>query len=523
VSIRARLLIATAVILVVALFGADVATYTALRSNLYAQIDTSLELSHRPVEAGVSQSTPGSSSQHPSASGDTLSGTPRGAPQCPAFHGHDVNASGLNPGTFIEVVSTTGRAIWHCTLAELDETRVSRPVLPSHITGFVANRGDDGEPTVYFTAASSSGGPAFRVRASILRSGPDAGGQLIVAVPLTSTSKTLRDLLNLELVATAGAILAALVLGWWLVRASLHPLRDIERTADAISAGQLSERVPDDDARTEVGHVARAFNVMLERIQGAFAARDRTEADLRASEERMRRFVADASHELRTPLAAVRAYAELFDRGAADRPDDLRRVLEGIQGESARMSHLVEDLLLLARLDEGRQMRLDPTDLVALAADAVSTARTVGPEWPVVLAAAAPVEVLGDDLRLRQVLDNLLANVRVHTPPGTVATVRVARDGADAVVSVSDDGPGLTEESRRRIFERFFRADPSRSRDHGGAGLGLAIVDAIVRAHGGSVAVGASLGGGAEFTVRLPLATTRDVDAGGPGLQPPGA
>jgi two-component system, OmpR family, sensor kinase len=507
VSIRGRLLAATAVIAIVALVGADVATYASLRSYLYGQIDTALELSHRPVEASLSQDMDDSTPPpHQSQQAE-------GPFECPTFQGHDVDAVGLNPGTVIRVRSSAGRTVWHCTLPSLGTQHLAAPVLPARITGFTANAADDGEPTVYFTAASRSGSMGYRVRASVLRAGPDAGGQLVIAVPLTGTSKTLDDLRDFEIAATAGAILLALILGWWLVRASLHPLRDIERTADAIAAGQLSERVPGDDARTEVGHVARAFNVMLERIESAFAARDRTEADLRSSEERMRRFVADASHELRTPLAAVRAYAELFDRGAADRPDDLRRVMEGVQHESARMSHLVEDLLLLARLDEGRPLEVEPVDLVALAAESAATARTVGPSWPVLLAATEPVEVLGDELRLRQVVDNLLANVRVHTPPGTTATVRIRRDGAHAVVSVVDDGPGLSEDERHRIFQRFFRADPSRSRDHGGAGLGLAIVDAIVRAHGGTVTVSTAPSGGAEFTVRLPAADAPTPDA----------
>ncbi len=513
-SIRARLLLATAVVVVVALVGANVATYTALRSYLYGQIDTSLEVSHRPIEAALSQSLNGPSQPGPthptgqtpgSDEGQEGPGPMAGPPECPEkFHGREVDATGLSPGTVIEVRNAAGSTVWRCSLAVLGSRDDGRPVLPTHITGFVADAADDREPTVYFTAASSTGGSGYRVRASILGTGPEAGGQLIVAVPLTSTSDVLGDLLLIEIFATVGAILIAVALGWWLVRASLHPLREIGRTADMIAAGQLSERVPGDEARTEVGHVARAFNVMLERIERAFAARDKTEADLRTSEEHMRRFVADASHELRTPLTAVRAYAELFDRGAAERPEDLRRAMRGIQDESARMSHLVEDLLLLARLDEGRPLRLEHVDLVALTAEAVSTARTVGPEWPLILSATEPVEVLGDELRLRQVLDNLLANVRVHTPPGTTAVVRVEKSDTEAVVSVTDDGPGLTEDDRRRIFERFFRTDTSRSRDHGGAGLGLSIVDAIVRAHGGSVTVLAPSAGGAEFTVRLP-------------------
>jgi two-component system, OmpR family, sensor kinase len=494
VSIRARLLVATAVIALVALVAADIATYASLRSFLYDQIDNSLELSHRAVEASIG----GNSGPPPPA------GPGAGPQSCPTLDGEPVNAEGLSPGTVIEVRTASAKTVYLCDIAVLGSSTVHNPALPAKITGFQANAADEGEPAVYFNAPAQSGGGSFRVRASILQSGPFAGGQLIVAVPLSGTADILARLRDLELVVTAGALVVALALGWWLVRASLRPLRDVERTADLIAAGQLTERVPGDQARTEVGRVARAFNVMLERIQGAFAQRDRTEADLRASEERMRRFVADASHELRTPLAAVTAYAELFDRGAADRPDDLRRVMHGIQAESGRMGHLVEDLLLLAHLDEGRPLQMEPIDLVAVAADAVTTARTVGPQWPVVLEATQPVEIRADALRIRQVLDNLLGNVRVHCAPGTTARVRVSDEGAAAVVEVSDDGPGLSDADVRRIFERFFRADPSRSRQHGGAGLGLAIVDAIVRAHGGTVSVASDEGGGARFTVRLP-------------------
>jgi len=531
VSIRGRLLAATALVVLAALVGVGVTTYAELRSYLYGRIDAGLEQSHRPVEASVAEQAPGDGhppfgSGEPSGGQDASPPGPGGAggpSGCPPFHGEDVDTVGLTPGTFIEVRSTSGRVVWHCRLAQLGSQHVGPPALPTRITGFVANAGDDGEPTVYFTVASRASSTGYRVRASVLRAGPDAGGQLVVAVPLTSTSHTLSDLRELEIVATAAAVLLAAALGWLLVRASLHPLRDIERTADAIASGQLSERVPGDGARTEVGHVAHAFNVMLERIERAFAARDRTEAQLRASEERMRRLVADASHELRTPLAAVRAYAELFGRGAAERPEDLARVLAGIQAESARMSRLVEDLLLLAHLDEGQPLHLAHLDLVALAGEAVATARAVGPEWPVALTASAPVEVVGDELRLRQVLDNLLANVRVHTPPGTATTVRVGAEGSFAVVSVSDDGPGLTEAQRDRLFERFFRADPSRSRLGGGAGLGLSIVDAIVRAHGGEVHVGESGSKGAEFTVRLPVSGpgATDADADRAASQPP--
>jgi two-component system OmpR family sensor kinase len=244
---------------------------------------------------------------------------------------------------------------------------------------------------------------------------------------------------------------------------------------------------------------------MLGHIQRAFASSDATEAELRDSEGRLRQFVADASHELRTPIAAVSAYAELFELGASSRPDDLNRVMTGIRSETARMGHLVEELLLLARLDEGRAIELQPVELVSLAAEAVAAGAAINDNWPVRLQAAQPIEIIGDGARLRQVLDNLLANVRAHTPPGTRATVTVERLGADAVVSVVDGGPGLTDADAKLVFERFYRADQSRSRDRGGSGLGLAIVAAIVNAHHGTVSASSNPAGGATFTVTLPL------------------
>jgi two-component system, OmpR family, sensor kinase len=245
---------------------------------------------------------------------------------------------------------------------------------------------------------------------------------------------------------------------------------------------------------------------MLSRIQQAFEQRDATEADLRATQERLRRFVADASHELRTPLAAVSAYAELFERGASSRPEDLGRVLQGIRTETSRMGRLVEDLLLLARLDEGIPLSTGPVELVSLASDAVRTAAAVGPQWPVTLVAEKPVEVVGDGARLRQILDNFLANVRAHTPEGTMATVTVGSVDDMALIEVADNGPGFTEEQAARVLERFYRTDASRSREHGGAGLGLSIAVSIASAHGGRVTAEPAPGGGALFTVFIPVA-----------------
>ncbi len=314
-----------------------------------------------------------------------------------------------------------------------------------------------------------------------------AGDQFVVAVPIGDTTSTLHTLFLIELAVTAGALVLAVAAGWWLVRLGLRPLEDVERTADSIAAGNLDQRVPGADQPTEVGRLARALNVMLERIQAAFAARVASENRLKESDRHLRQFVADASHELRTPIAAVSAYAELFERGAAQHADDLPRVFTGIRTETARMERLVNDLLTLARFDEGLPLQIVPTELVGLAAEAVHTAGTVGPEWPVQFTASHPVEVMGDPVRLRQVIDNLLANVRAHTPPGTTSSVRVDQEGETAEIVVKDAGPGMPTEEAARVFERFYRADASRARSHGGSGLGLSIVAAIVTAHGGTV------------------------------------
>jgi len=504
VSLRGRLLLAVAVVAVVALSAADVVTYSSLRSFLYSRIDASLQSSHVPIEAALNGG-PGAAGAGGGPPGPASGGAPGNGPEPPGtVVGQSCSALARNlaPGTFLQVRDASGAVLAgeDCAAYQLGGHAYS-PKLPAHITGLELTNADPDEPVTFFSAPSvQGGGPEFRVRVSRLQD----GGQLILAEPLDTTASTLHRLLAVELAVSAIALVVAMVLGWWLVRVGLQPLVDMERTADAIADGELEQRVPGENPKTEVGHLARALNIMLARIQSAFAQRDRTEAELRASEARMRRFVGDASHELRTPLAAVSAYAELFERGASGRAEDLERVMAGIRGETSRMGRLVEDLLLLARLDEGRPLVEEQVELVGLCADAVRTAATVGPDWPVALEAEQPVEVVGDSARLRQVVDNLLSNVRTHTPAGTSTVVRVSADADDAVVEVTDDGPGLDEEHAAQVFERFYRADPSRSRVHGGAGLGLSIVASIVGAHRGRVSVEAPATGGCRFVVRLP-------------------
>jgi two-component system OmpR family sensor kinase len=293
----------------------------------------------------------------------------------------------------------------------------------------------------------------------------------------------------------------------------------VERTALVIaSGGNLDHEVPGADRPTEVGRLAAALNTMLGRIRGAFAERDAKERALEASEAKMRRFVADVSHELRTPLAAVSAYTELYERGARDRPEDLERALRGISLEAHRMGELVEELLLLAHLDEGRPLDLHRVDVVEVVMDAITAARAVSPQWPIALRVTDVVNVNADASRLRQVFDNLLANVRTHTPAGTSTSVEVGIEEGQATIVIADDGPGMTPEQASRVFERFFRADPSRSRLSGGAGLGMAIVDALVTAHNGHIALDTAEDRGVRITVSLPLASaTDDADAGGSG------
>ena len=346
--------------------------------------------------------------------------------------------------------------------------------------------------TTFDAPSAGSGGPSFRVRVTTLPS-----VTTVVAMQLGDVSSTLSHLRWIELAVTGAVVVLAVLAGMWLVRISFRPLDDIAETAGAIAKGELDRRVPGTEPRTEIGRLGIALNAMLARIEAAFAER-------KASEERLRRFVADASHELRTPLTSIRGYAELFRRGADRRPEDLAKAMHRIEDEATRMGVLVDDLLLLARLDQGRPLEREPVDLAAVVGQAVDAAHAVEPDRPLSLAVDSPVTVVGDPRRLRQVVDNLLANVRTHTPPGCPASVTVGSENGNAVLEVADEGPGIDAVAAERVFERFYRADSSRSRDNGGVGLGLSIVAAITDAHGGRVRAGPRPGGGASFLVELP-------------------
>ncbi|HEX3333793.1 MAG TPA: HAMP domain-containing sensor histidine kinase [Acidimicrobiales bacterium] len=511
-SLRLRLLAAVGLIAIVALVVADFATYSALRNSLYNQVDQQLAHQHYQPAAQVNLVTGAETLNCPAPGGD-------GAVQVQEGNGQASNApAGPGPGGGGGYPNVSG-IDYFAILANDDIVKGGecpayvgshsyRPQLPSNITGFTTQ--PDGSQVAYFTASSiGTGGPDFRVKAQKIAS--PGGGNLVVvqALPLTDQLSTLHTLFLTEFAVTAAAIVFALFAGWWLVRLGLRPLADVEATADSIAGGNLDQRVPGADQPTEVGRLARALNVMLERIQGAFDARIRSESKLKDNEQHLRQFVADASHELRTPIAAVSAYAELFERGGAEHAEDLPRIAAGIRTETARMDRLVNDLLTLARLDEGLTMESAPVELVSLVGESVRTATAVGPEWPVRFWAARPLEVSGDKDRLRQVIDNLLANVRAHTPEGTETTVRVEQVGDEAEIEVRDTGPGMPADDARRVFERFYRADRARSRSSGGSGLGLSIVAAIVDAHDGTVRATSAPGEGMSVTVRLPIRADR--------------
>jgi two-component system OmpR family sensor kinase len=510
------LLAAVGLIAIVALVVADFATYSALRNSLYGQVDQ--QLAHQvpqytevvdPITNTVSfglhcPPAPNRPSVDAGPAGNTGPGP--GAGQVDHGGGRAFpNVFGIG---YLSIVKQGSGVVPGLECPAYVDGRSFRPQLPSQITGFSTQ--SDGSQVAYFTTASiAPEGPTFRVQATKIQDGPLSGDIFVQAQAIADQTSTLHTLFLTELAVTAAALVLALVGGWWLVRLGLRPLADVEATADSIAAGNLDQRVPGAEQPTEVGRLARALNVMLERIQSAFDARLRSESKLKENEQHLRQFVADASHELRTPIAAVSAYAELFERGGAEHSEDLPRIAAGIRTETARMDRLVNDLLTLARLDEGLAMEMAPVELVSLVSESVRTATAVGPEWPVRFWAAQPLEVDGDKDRLRQVIDNLLANVRAHTPEGTHTTVRVEQVGDEAEIEVRDDGPGMPGDDARRVFERFYRADPARSRTRGGSGLGLSIVSAIVEAHHGTVSASSAPGEGMTVTVRLPIPADR--------------
>jgi two-component system OmpR family sensor kinase len=380
----------------------------------------------------------------------------------------------------------------------------SLKLLPGSVASVLATVPVDG----HVHTVDISGQGDYRVLATMTANG-DA---LITGLPLSDLNRTLNRLIMIEIAVAVAALLVATAAGFLIVRRTLKPLRRVAATAARVSVlplaqGQvaLSERLDpaDVDSRTEVGQVAGAVNRLLDHVSNALSARQ-------ASETRVRQFVADASHELRTPLAAISGYAELTRRSREVAPPDIAHAMSRVESETARMSRMVEDLLLLARLDEGRPLELETVDLTHLVLDAVSDATAAGrdQEWRVNLP-DRPVELRGDASRLHQALANLLANARTHTPAGTtITTALTSSSPATISITVLDDGPGIPAEVLPNVFERFARGGSARANANGSTGLGLAIVQAIVHAHGGSVHL-TSRPGQTAFVIRLPVAGPR--------------
>ncbi|MDQ2811200.1 MAG: HAMP domain-containing histidine kinase [Actinomycetota bacterium] len=403
------------------------------------------------------------------------------------------------------------------------------------------------------TVSAQSGNDSWRVIAAPIsyQSTTATGttkitGTLVVATNLGDINATISRLAAADLIVGAIIVCILTLAVVVVVRSNLRPLVDIEETAGEIAAGHLNRRVPERDPRTEIGSLGQSLNTMLSQIETAFHAREASEAAAHQSEERMRRFVADASHELRTPLTAIRGFAEYYrqrgglvphwdktlaaDTGEVDRsdvaravlgagltPDDLDRIMQRVESEAARMGLLVEDLLLLARLDQQRPLSRQPIDLLSLAADAVHDTRMLAPDRTISLSVqpGAAFLITGDEPRLRQVIGNLMSNALTHTPDGTPIEVAISSGTLDpradepapaVILDVTDHGPGMTPDQARRVFERFYRADQARTRTKGGSGLGLAIVSALVAAHGGVASVRTAPDRGATFRVTLPLA-----------------
>ncbi|MFY9929953.1 MAG: HAMP domain-containing sensor histidine kinase [Streptosporangiaceae bacterium] len=411
----------------------------------------------------------------------------------------------------------------------------------SGTTGWLASHA--GQPTTVSAQAGSERWRVmgFSVNVTNVPNGAQTSGTIIVATDVTNIYSTIRKLVWTDLAVSAAIVVVLAIVGFGVVRSNLQPLVEIEETAEEIAEGHLNRRVPERDPRTEIGSLGRSLNTMLSQIEAAFHAREESEAAAHHSEERMRRFIADASHELRTPLTAIRGFAEYYrqrggmvshwDRaetagaGAAGAPapghgmtpDDLDRIMQRVEKEAARMGVLVEDLLLLARLDQQRPLARQPVDLLSLAADAVHDARLLSPARSIELSVqpGAAFLIEGDEVRLRQVIGNLMSNALTHTPDGTPIEVtigsgildpRVSDSPPAVIVDVTDHGPGMTSEQAHRVFERFYRADQARTRATGGSGLGLAIVSALVSAHGGVASVRTAPGRGATFRIALPLA-----------------
>jgi two-component system, OmpR family, sensor kinase len=479
-SLRTRVLASVLVLSAVGLVALGAVTYADQRSFLEGRIDQQV----KAAAPAISQALDAHGYLPPGtrAFGGRAGGAARGRG---GFGGGPGGGPGpdLPPGTYGERLEASGKVIGQLFF-NYEQTAPAAPKFPAHV------------PLRRPITVGSAGSSGLQYRAYMVRD-PEDPGLTLVAIPLREVSDALNRLLLVEGLVIGGVLLALGLTAFFVVRLGLRPLDRIGRTADQIAAGDLSRRVEPATPRTEVGRLGLAINAMLDRLEQAFSEREQ-------SQQRLRQFLADASHELRTPIAAIRGYAELFHMGAAREPADVEHAMRRIEHEARRMGVLVGDLLTLARLDEAPARPHERVELAALAQDAVQDAHATAPDRDITLSAASHSAVAGDSHQLRQVLANLIRNALVHTPADSPIEVGVQRDGDSVVITVRDHGPGLPPGSAQRLFERFWRAEGGRERGRAGAGLGLAIVDGLVKAHHGQITAHNAEGGGAIFTVRLP-------------------
>ena len=476
-SLRNRLVLGVVILGTLGITGSDLAAQTAFRTFLIAQIDAQLA------------TTSTSSVLRLDRAGIYNDGDEReeGAPLFQPFEPIREVPSEIS----ISLLDAEGVVIG--TLGESQSPQQIQTV----ISGLTISELEDKAEKPFTIKSEGRFGSEYRALARIL---PDQTGSVIIAVSLEGVKKSINQLRFLFFAVGLVVLFFLALIARRIIGISLRPLTQVEETAEAFAKGDYSARLPDARSDTEVGRLTWALNQMLARIAEAFSIRT-------ASEEKLRRFVADASHELRTPLTAIRGFAELHRQGAVKGEEKTSELIKRIEQESIRMSTLVEDLLLLARLDQSREMAMEPVDLRTLINESVTSARVSGPGHPIkVNLPTGDLFVLGDSMRIHQVLANLLANARTHTPEGTNIEVNLEQLPDGLVIEVRDDGPGLSKSDQERIFERFYRADPSRKRNGiEGTGLGLSIVDAVMRAHGGRVEVESEVGKGASFKLIFPL------------------
>ena len=474
-SLRSRLLLATLVVVAIGIGTSDFVAHASLKNYLIKQVDTQL--------TGVANGSVGRLNRagiEPNANEDDANGSPFRIVR---------PLRGVPTETLVTLLDSNGNELGRLGGDISNSSQTMR------FNGFTAAKvaATKGLP---FTVKGVKDGGDTRAIAQVL---PTGLGSIVVAVSLAGVDRTLHEMTWLFLLISLIILVLIAFLSRFIIRISLRPLSEVEGTAAAIAAGDLSARLPDNNPKTEVGKLTRSLNTMLSRIEESFAVRV-------ASESKLRQFVADASHELRTPLTAIRGFAELHRQGAVEGVEKTKELIGRIEKESIRMGSLVEDLLLLARMDEARPVSMEPVDLTHVLEECIASASAAGPDHPITADIEPDIFVLGDNKRIHQAIANLLANARTHTPLGTKITVRAKSEKDDTRVSVSDEGPGLSPADQKKIFERFFRADPSRQRSSGeGSGLGLSIVDAIMKLHGGSVSVESELGRGATFTLTFPI------------------